>query len=188
METAEIAVIGAGPAGIGVGVEAARAGIARTAILEKAGHPCDTVVSLYREGKRVDAVYRKVSLAPRGALSFATKTRESFLAWMDEVITAYGLDIRYRHEVIEIRKEKNRFVVLCGNQAFIEAPVAVIAIGIFGKPVRPSYKIPGEVKDRVYFSIPEQPPAGKKILVVGGGGGGLPSQPDEPCNPLVPSQ
>jgi thioredoxin reductase (NADPH) len=169
MESAEIVVIGAGPAGIAVGVEAERAGIDRTVILEKADHPCDTIVSLYREGKRVDAVYRKVSLAPQGVLSFATKTRESFLAWMDEVITTCGLDIRYGHEVVEVRKEMGRFLVQCGNQAVIEAPFAVIAIGIFGKPVKPSYKIPADVRDRVFFSIPEQPPSGKKILVVGGG-------------------
>src|SRR5690554_4977554 len=66
MESAEIVVIGAGPAGIAVGVEGARAGIERIVILEKAVHPCDTIVSLYREGKRVDAVYRNVSVAPQG--------------------------------------------------------------------------------------------------------------------------
>jgi thioredoxin reductase (NADPH) len=169
MEAADIIVIGAGPAGIGVGVEASREGIDRVVILEKADHPCDTVVSLYREGKRVDAVYRKVSLAPLGALSFETKTRESFLDWMDEVIDTCGLDIRYGHEVAEVRKDGDRFLVQCGNQQVFAAPFAVIAIGIFGKPVKPSYPIPREVRDKVFFSIPEQPPAGKKVLVVGGG-------------------
>ncbi|HHO47747.1 MAG TPA: oxidoreductase [Desulfobacteraceae bacterium] len=169
MESAEIVVIGAGPAGIAVGVEGARAGIERIVILEKSEYSCDTIVSLYREGKRVDAVYRNVSVAPQGALAFETKTKESFLAWMEEVIDTYKLDIRNRHEVLDVRKNGDRFLVQCGNQAVFEAPFVVIAIGIFGKPVKPSYPIPREVRDKVFFSIPEQPPAGKKVLVVGGG-------------------
>lgn len=169
MESAEIIVIGAGPAGIAVGVEAARAGIGRPVILEKTDHACDTIVSLYREGKRVDAVYRKVSVVPRGALSFEAMTRESFLAWMEEVIRANRLDIRCRHEVVDVRREGGGFRVVCANQAEFAAPCAVIAIGIFGRPVKPSYKIPPEVRDRVFFSIPDPPPSGRKILVVGGG-------------------
>jgi len=152
-----------------VGVEAAAANIGVTVILEKADHACDTIVSLYREGKRVDAVYRKVAVAPQGSLSFDTMTRESFLAWMEEVITDYGLDVRYGHEVLEIIKEKNGFRITDSSGSVIEASVVAIAIGIFGKPVKPSYRIPREVRERIFFSIPDMPPAGQNILVVGGG-------------------
>lgn len=169
MEAARIAVIGAGPAGIGVGVEAARAGIPGTVILEKTGHPCDTVASLYRMGKRVDAVYRKVAVAPRGTLSFRTHSRESFLDWMAKVIGDFRLDIRYGHEVIEIIRGPEGFRLVCGNNVRVAASVVVIAIGIFGKPVRPSYPIPPEVRDRIYFSLPEKPLLGREVLVVGGG-------------------
>jgi thioredoxin reductase (NADPH) len=170
MEAAKIAVIGAGPAGIGVGAEAARAGISGTIIFEKAGHPCDTIASLYRMGKRVDSIYRKVAVAPRGALSFKSETRESFLDWMGKVIGDYGLDIRYGHEVLAIIKEKDRFLILGGNNNDpVAASVVVIAIGIFGKPVRPSYPIPREVRDRIHFSLLEKPLLGKEVLVVGGG-------------------
>jgi thioredoxin reductase (NADPH) len=169
METARIAIIGAGPAGIGVGVEAARAGISGTILFEKTEHPCDTVASLYRMGKRVDAVYRKVAVAPRGVLSFRTHTRESFLDWMDKVIGDFRLDIRYGHEVVEIIREREGFRLVCGNGARVAASVVVIAIGIFGKPVKPSYAIPREVQDRIYFSIPAKPLQGRDVLVVGGG-------------------
>lgn len=169
MEKKNIAVIGSGPAGIALGVEAARAGMTGTVILEKAEHPCDTVVSLYRAGKRVDSVYRKVTVAPRGALFFETETKESFLRWMGEVTDEYGLDIRCRHEVLEIKEKKGRFQIFCANEVLIEAPVVVIAIGIFGKPVKPSYRLPKEIRDRVHFSLPSQSPEGEKLLVVGGG-------------------
>ncbi|MDW7774517.1 MAG: NAD(P)-binding domain-containing protein [Desulfobulbaceae bacterium] len=169
MESVKLAVIGAGPAGIALGVESARAGIPGVVILEKAGHICDTIASLYRQGKRVDAVYRKVAVEPRGSLSFTTMAKESFLDWMDELTAGHRLDIRHSHEVLEIRKKENGFLILCGNNAAIEADLVVIAIGIFGRPVKPSYKLAAEIKDRIHFSMPEQPPVGKELLVVGGG-------------------
>jgi thioredoxin reductase (NADPH) len=169
MESAKIAVIGAGPAGIAVGTEAVRVGISGTIILEKMGHPCDTIASLYPTGKRVDSIYRKTALAPRGVLSFKTETKESFLDWMGKVIADNRLDIRYGNEAVEIKRDEDRFQILCGNNFTVAASVVVIAIGIFGRPVKPSYGIPREIRDRVYFSIPEIPPENKEVLVVGGG-------------------
>jgi thioredoxin reductase (NADPH) len=168
MKTAKLVVIGAGPAGIAVGVEAARAGLDKVVILEKAAHPCDTIVNLYRRGKRVDAVYRQVALAPRGVLNFTEHSRESFLAWVDEVIAEYHLDIRYGREVFELERQDGRFLVR-GGEVEIIAWVVVVAIGVFGKPVKPSYAIPAEVKTRVHFSLSEPPPSGRRLLVVGGG-------------------
>jgi len=45
----------------------------------------------------------------------------------------------------------------------------VVAIGIFGRPVKPSYKIPKAISNKVFFGIPNKPMQNKKILVVGGG-------------------
>lgn len=169
MESTRITVIGAGPAGIALGVEASRQRISETIILEKAGHLCDTIATLYRKGKRVDAVYRKLTVKARGPLSFETTDRESFLAWMDEVVVEYGLDIRYRHEVMDIQKTGKRFQISCGNGNSFETDIVVVAIGIFGRPTKPSYPIPREVKDRIFFSLPAASPADQEILVVGGG-------------------
>jgi thioredoxin reductase (NADPH) len=66
MERVKVLVVGAGPAGIACGVEAKEEGIEPTVILEKTDHICDTIVRLYRPGKRVDAVYRGVDVAPIG--------------------------------------------------------------------------------------------------------------------------
>ncbi|NDY43066.1 NAD(P)-binding domain-containing protein [Dissulfurirhabdus thermomarina] len=169
MEKAKIAVVGAGPAGIAVAVEAKVAGVAPVVVLEKKGEDCDTVVNLFHEGKRVDPVYRKVKVEPIGRLSFDTETREEFLARMDRVIEEYGLDIRYWNEVQKVVPGPGGFRVVTGGGLEVEAPVVVVAIGIFGKPVKPGYPIPKEVKDRVHFSMPKAPPEGEKILVVGGG-------------------
>ncbi len=169
MEQAKIVVVGAGPAGIATAVEAKEAGIAPVVLFEKRDHACDTIVSLYHKGKRVDPVFRKIKLEPVGRLSFETETREQFLERMDKVIKDYNLDIRYSSDVRKIVIGPESFRVVATSGFEMEAPIVVISIGVFGKPVKPNYPIPKEVRDRVFFSMPQDPVKGKKILVVGGG-------------------
>ncbi len=169
MEQAKIVVIGAGPAGIASGVEAKEAGIDDVIILEKKGHLCDTIVSLYHEGKRVDPVYRKVKVEPIGKLSFDTETREEFLDRIKKVVDDYGLNVRFWNEAQKVEVKDDTFVVRTGGDLEVETPVVIIAIGVFGKPVKPSYPIPKEVRDKVFFALPKTPLKGKKALVVGGG-------------------
>ena len=49
------------------------------------------------------------------------------------------------------------------------ARVVVIAIGILGRPARPSYPIPREVKGHVLFDVTSEEFSDRDILVVGGG-------------------
>lgn len=169
MEKAKVVIVGAGPAGIATAVEAKEAGIAPVMVLEKKGHACDTIVSLYHEGKRVDPVYRKVKIASIGKLSFDTETREAFLKRIKRIVAEYELDIRYWNEVQKVVAHEDRFHIQTSGGLEIAAPIVVIAIGVFGKPIKPSYAIPKEVRDKVYFSLPKEPPKDQKILVVGGG-------------------
>ena len=169
MEAVKLVVAGAGPAGIATAVEAKAAGIDPVVVCEKAGHICDTVVNLYHEGKRVDPVYRKVKVEPKGLLSFDTETREEFLARMERVVKEHGLDVRYRNEVQKIVKEGDEFKVVTGGGLEFRCPVVVVAIGIFGRPNKPSYPIPKEVKGKVFFALPKEPLKGKRVLIVGGG-------------------
>ncbi len=169
MEQAKIVVVGAGPAGLATAVEAQEAGISPVVILEKKGAACDTIVSLYHEGKRVDPVFKKMKIDPIGKLSFDTETREEFLERMKKVIEDYKLDIRYWNEAQKIIEKDGMFHVYTGDNLQIQAPIVVIAIGVFGKPIKPSYPIPKEIKDKVFFALPKTPITGKKVLVVGGG-------------------
>ncbi len=170
MEKAKIAVVGAGPAGIATAVEAKTAGIEPVVVLEKSDQPCETIHKFYHPGKRVDPVYRKVKVEPLGICRFDTCTKEEFLKLMDEYIQKYALDVRLKQEVRKIEKEDGCFRLETNQGLVIKAPVVVVAIGIFGKPVKPSYKIPKEIKDRVFFGTQaEVDPSFKKVLVVGGG-------------------
>ncbi len=169
MEKAKVVVVGAGPAGIATAVEAIEAGLNEIVILEKTDHLCDTMVRLYHEGKRVDPFFMKVKVKPIGKLSIDTMSREQFLDFMKEVVEKYRLDIRFRHEVNKIKKKNDYFEIQAGKDAIFEAPIVVVAIGIFGRPVKPSYKIPKAISNKVFFGIPNKPMQNKKILVVGGG-------------------
>ena len=169
MEKVKLTIVGAGPAGIATAVEAKGAGLNEIVILEKTDHICDTMVRLYHEGKRVDPFFMKVKVKPIGKLSIDTMSREQFLDFMKEVVEKYSLDIRFRHEVNKIKKKNDCFEIHAGKEAIFEAPIVVVAIGIFGRPVKPGYKIPKAISDKVFFGIPAKPLENKKILVVGGG-------------------
>lgn len=97
MEQVKLAVIGAGPAGIATAVEAKEANIAPVVVLEKKSHICDTIENLYRAGKRVDPVHRKVKVEPIGKLSFDTETKEAFLKRMKDVVRENDLDYSIPH-------------------------------------------------------------------------------------------
>ena len=169
MEQVKLAVIGAGPAGIATAVEAKEANIGPVMVLEKKGHICDTIESLYPAGKRVDPVHRKVKVEPIGKLSFNTETREAFLDRMKKVVRENDLDIRYWNEAQDVIRREENFHIRTGGGLEVQAPIVVMAIGIFGKPVKPGYPIPKAVKDKIYYSLPETPIKKRKILVVGGG-------------------
>lgn len=170
MEHCNIAIIGGGPAGIAAAVEAKAAGISNVVIFEKAKQLNDTIVNLYHEGKRVDPVYRKLKVEPIGKLSFDTESREEFLARMERTVSENVLDVRLKSEVSKILKQDDgSFKLITGSGAELLTQVVIVAIGIFGKPVKPSYPISAEIKDKVLYSLPKTPIEGKKVLVVGGG-------------------
>ena len=169
MERAKLLIVGAGPSGIATSVEAQVVGIRNVIVLEKTDHICDTVVRFYPKAKRVDPVFKKTREVPSGTLSFDVETKEEFLARMNKVVADYALDIRFKNSVRKIIKKDDYFEIQTANNNLFEAQVCIIAIGIFGAPVKPSYEIPEEVRDKVFFGVSPETPKTKRALVVGGG-------------------
>jgi thioredoxin reductase (NADPH) len=169
VEKARLIVIGAGPAGLATAVEARAAGIDPVIILERKDHLGDTIVTFYHEGKRVDPIYRKVEVEPKGMLSFDTETKEAFLQRMRTIADDHQLDIRHGQEVQKVIPQGGFFNLYTSQGLELQAPLVVVAIGIYGRPIKPSYPILREVKDKVHFSLPKELPSGKRVLVVGGG-------------------
>ncbi|MFN3567678.1 MAG: NAD(P)-binding domain-containing protein [Caldimicrobium sp.] len=169
MERVKLAIVGAGPAGIACAIEAKAMGLEPTIILEKAPHVCDTIVRLYRPGKRVDAIYRGLEVEPLGICKFETESKEAFLERIQRWIDEYKLDIRLQSEVNYIKKINNEYEITVNNEPKIRAEFVILAIGIFGQPKKPDYPIPKEVKNKVFFEPPNICPSSGKVLVVGGG-------------------
>jgi len=169
MEKVKIAVIGAGPAGIATAIEAKANNIEPVVVLEKADHICNTIVKFYKPGKRVDANYKEKDIKPIGICSFETETKEEFLKRIENWVKEWKLDIRLNSEVTKIKRHNKGYEVFVKDKPEYLADFVVIAIGIFGKPNRPSYLIPQELKDKVFLEPPLEIPKNKKVLVVGGG-------------------
>ncbi len=169
IEKFKIVIVGAGPAGIATAIEAKANKIEPVVILEKSENVCNTIVKFYKPGKRVDANYRNSNIKPIGICFFETETKEKFLNRIEKWIKEWNLDIRTNSEVNGIKKLNGTFEVLIKNKPSVLSEFVVIAIGILGKPNKPSYPIPEKVKDKVFFEPPIILPENKKILVVGGG-------------------
>lgn len=169
MRKLSVAIIGAGPAGIAAAVELKSFGIQKIAIFEKAGNFCYTIRRLYPEGKRVDRNYKGITITSEGICSFETETKEQFLERMGRYIQDYHIEIFYNTEINGLAKDGEYYIIKAGTYSVAKACVLIIATGVFDKPKKPSYPIPAEIKDRIFFELPKELPEGEKILIVGGG-------------------
>lgn len=169
MKTLSIAIVGCGPAGIASAVECKAGGIKKVAIFEKSDNFCATLRKLYPPHKRVDRDYKGFKMDSEGICTFETETKEEFLKRMLGYIKEYSLEIHYNIEINGLEKGDKHYILKAGTYPLAKAYVVIIATGVFDKPRKPSYPIPEEVKNRVFFELPQQLPEGEKILIVGGG-------------------
>lgn len=169
MKYLSVGIIGAGPAGIAAGVECKAKGIYNVLLFEKGTKFCSTIRRLYPAGKRVDRDYKGITVINEGICSFETETKEEFLQRMKKYIQDYELQVEYNVEINGLEKKEDNYILKAGTLHIAEVKAVIIATGIFDRPKKPSYPIPEEVKDRVFFELPKELPEGEKILIVGGG-------------------
>lgn len=169
MKRLTVGIIGAGPAGIAAGVECKAKGINRVFLFEKGTKFCSTIRRLYPANKRVDKDYKGITVMNEGICSFETETKEEFLQRMKKYIQDYDIQVEYNLEINGLEKKGDDYILKAGTFHIAEAHIVIIATGIFDRPKKPSYPIPEEVKERVFFELPKELPHGEKILIVGGG-------------------
>ncbi len=165
----DVIIIGAGPAGISTAVEAKNAGIQNVLLFEKGESHSLSIRKLYTDGKRVDAVYRGEKAECDGIMCIRDGNKESTLEILNQFISDYNLEIKYNSEVEKINKVDDLFNVKISNGEEFTTKTIVVAIGVFGRPNKPEYKIPTELKKNVLFDITSQSLQNKDVLVVGGG-------------------
>jgi len=164
----QLAIIGAGPAGIAAAVESYLLGIRDIIIIEKDENHNATIRRFYKDKKRVDKDWKGQKVELDGNIYFVDGTKESTLDFFDEILKHHSAELKTHTEVQKIvQREEGGFDVMISGGA-IQAKYVVVTIGRMGKPNKPDYKIPPSIRKRVGYTL-ESCSLDEKVLVVGGG-------------------
>jgi thioredoxin reductase (NADPH) len=168
----DMLVIGAGPAGISMAVEARHAGVRpeKLLILEKAAEHSFSLRKYYPDSKLVTANYKGFEAACTGVMCIPDLSKHQTITYLDEAIRENLITVRYNETVHRIEKHplEQRFTVSTDASSF-DTRVIAISIGILGKPNKPEYRLPPGLKDRIFFDLTTREIGGSDVLVVGGG-------------------
>ena len=172
---AEVVVVGAGAAGLGVATELRRRGVDRVVVLERA--PC--VASSWRaryDGLRLNTVRRLSGLRghPIPAAAGTWPTRDSFVAYLEDVMRRNELDVRFGIEVQRVDRAAPHWDVRT-SAGVLSARHVVIAVGYDRVPQMPDWPgrsgFTGELLHASDYRNPA-PLRGRDVLVVGCGNSG----------------
>ncbi|MBU0721806.1 NAD(P)-binding domain-containing protein [bacterium] len=162
-----LAIIGAGPAGIATAVEGYLQGIRDIVILEKDQNHNSTIRKYYKDNKRVDKDWKGQKVELDGRIYFVDGTKETTLDFFDEILDKHSVELQTHVEVQKIEKKEGHFEVFMAGKS-INAKNVVVTIGRMGKPNKPTYKVPTGIKKKIGYTL-DGCSEGEKVLVVGGG-------------------
>lgn len=163
----QLAIIGAGPAGIATAIESYALGMRNIVLLEKDENHNATIRKFYKDNKRVDKDWKGQKVELDGTIYFMDGTKESTLDFFDQLLDNEVVELRTHTEVQKIVKIENGFEIFIAGGS-IKAAYVVVTIGRMGKPNKPDYKIPPSIKNQVHFTL-DGCSKGEKVMVVGGG-------------------
>ncbi|ARR02033.1 NADPH oxidoreductase, putative flavodoxin quinone reductase FqrB [Campylobacter vicugnae] len=163
----DVVVIGGGPFGIASVVEAKKAGFANVLLLEKGDNHSQTIRKFYKDGKRVDKVYKGLDSETKGCVEFFDGTKESTLNYFDKLLDDGDIEAIFNAEVESVKKDGDLLVVTTAKGVY-KAKNVMVGIGRMGKPNKPDYKIPPSLIQVVNYNL-NNCNCGEKIIVVGGG-------------------
>jgi thioredoxin reductase (NADPH) len=169
----DLLVIGAGPAGISMAAEARKAGIKsdKILLLEKAEEHSWTIKKFYPNEKLVTANYKGQAAVCNGVMCMSDSSKDDALSYLDMAIGKYNLQVHYQETVHKLFKKENdiNFTIETDKNVYYSR-ICAIAIGMMGKPNKPSYKIPASlIKTCINYDITSKQIRDSKVLVVGGG-------------------
>jgi thioredoxin reductase (NADPH) len=170
----KLLIVGAGPGGISLASEARIIGMDADDILmiDKAETHSWVIRSLYPDKKLVTANYKGMPAVCHGVMCLLDSTKDDTINYLDDAIKKTGVKVNYKEEVWKIESigtpQEPLFDVQTKKNTY-RAKIIVIAIGIFGRPNKPTYKLPQKLKGHIFFDVTSFTAAHKRILVVGGG-------------------
>lgn len=163
----ELAIIGAGPAGIGTAIENFTLGMRHIIMLEKEENHNSTIRKFYKDNKRVDKDWKGQKVDLDGTIYFVDGTKETTLDYFDTLLNNESIELKTHCEVQKIVKHEEGFEIFISGGS-IKARNVVVTIGRMGKPNKPDYKFPPSIKPLVHFTL-DSCGIGEKIMVIGGG-------------------
>ena len=167
----DILIIGAGPAGISMAVEARNAGIdsSKIIILEKMPEHSFSIKKYYPDNKLVTANYKGVESKCTGVMCISDLSKNETISYLDKTIAENRLAVNYEENVWKIHKNEDESFIVYTDKGEYASKIVSIAIGILGKPNKPEYKLPPQLKNRILFDLGSAEIINSKVLVVGGG-------------------
>ena len=162
-EVLDVAVVGAGPAGLSAGLTAEHAGLSYV-VLER--EPT-LGGSLLHYPRRKMVLTQPVELPPWGALDQEEYTKEDLLALFEGLVQDHTVDVRFGETVEDVREEDGHFLVRTADGSW-RARSVILALGRRGMPRK--LGVPGEDLPKVLYRLLDaEGYKGRKILIVGGG-------------------
>lgn len=170
MEATELAVIGAGPCGIGVGA-AARSAEVGCLLLDKSS--VVSSIARYPTYMTFFSTAERLEIGGVPFIPFNDKpTRREALKYYRRVVDEYRLDVHQFEEVLEVTRTGNTFVLRTrrhtGQEATYAAQNIAVATGYFDYPNK--LNVPGEELPSVLHEYTEGHTFYRqRCLIVGGG-------------------
>jgi len=173
----DLAIIGAGPGGMAAAIEAKLAGIENFIVIDKAPHHNDMIHKFYKKGKRVDKDWMGIKFEFTGNVTFEECSKEEYIQQMNDKLSEAGVldKFEYNHEIIRVEKgEDGLFSIVYATDGISEslenmkAKNVILSVGRMGKPNKPKYKFPKELKGVLNFNL-SKVQNGEHVMVVGGG-------------------
>jgi putative YpdA family bacillithiol system oxidoreductase len=158
----DVAIVGAGPAGLSAGLASMKHGL-RYAVLEQ-GDKGGTILQYPR---RKIVMTQPADLPLYGRIKLTEVSKENLLELWNKIVDKTGLEIRTNEKVNEIQRADSIFQ-LKTSKAEYRAKHVVLALGRRGTPRK--LGVPGEHLSKVCYRLIEaESYQGCKVLVVGGG-------------------
>lgn len=165
-DTYQLAIIGAGPAGIAAGIEAEKAGLSY--IIIESNKIFNTIRN-FPNGKPIFA--EPLDIEQLSEVKISDGTKESLLEDLYRVYSQHTLNIIEEVKIEQIAENKDVFELIGSNKR-IFAQRVLLTIGKSGDSRR--LKVPGEDLDKVFNRMFDPADAtDKDVLVVGGGDSAL---------------
>jgi Fe-S-cluster-containing hydrogenase component 2/thioredoxin reductase len=167
----QIAIIGAGPAGLSAAARAAERDrkAQRTApsyVLLEGFNAHAKTIQRYQKGKHVMAEPGFLDL--RSDFAFDAGSREKVLSIWGDGLKKLRVNIRHDAEVRRVAGAKHNFTITLANGETLQAAHVVLAIGLEGNPRK--LGAPGEDLERVQYQLDDPKEfRDETILVVGAG-------------------